>query len=71
MTQPKCENCRWWERDGDEREGQCHRRAPSIVAGMIEPDDEDLCVRVWPWTFQHDYCGEHTPKSTDQNKEQD
>ncbi len=57
-TPPRCLTCWWWGlRDSGsipEVNRQCHRFPPSA---SCDPDGNT--VTHWPWTNQHDYCGEH------------
>lgn len=55
---PTCGTCRWWEpgfvipRPPEQKRGECRIRAPM--------------ARVFPLTSKGDWCGEHTPKETEE-----
>lgn len=56
MTQPTCENCRWWNElwpKGIEPGGECRRMAPVRVETQT----------AWPETMRRNWCGEHQPKA--------
>lgn len=72
MTQPRCDQCRWWDKADDAEEdvegpdvvaGKCKRRCPQTMdtaAGHLN-DGLDLAWGYWPMTFAADWCGEFQP----------
>lgn len=46
-----CGDCAYWERNGDGT-GECRRRTPAFI------DVDDGNCRVWPMTFDDDWCGD-------------
>lgn len=56
-----CKNCRFWELTGP-KEGECHRRAPAVVVGMLDrAAGEAESDAVWPVTPVDAWCGDHEP----------
>ncbi len=53
MSQPTCKTCVYWVR-GHKDLGSCHRNPPQIAA-----DQNGAADAHWPFTAEHDYCGQH------------
>lgn len=60
----RCEGCRFWERDGETRLGECHRNPPVAIPLMLLPDGENYehALVAWPELMASDWCGEWKPK---------
>lgn len=56
MTEPRCWNCRYFDRvpESDEDGGFCRRYPPQST------DDGTACI--WPGVDYMDWCGEFWPK---------
>jgi hypothetical protein len=64
MTQPRCDQCRWWEFNGisvDEStcEGEC-KRFPPTPTGRIAEEWQSLESNS-PTTTSDNWCGEFQP----------
>lgn len=61
MLTNRCENCRFWDSETDERgnfpHGLCRAHAPQAD-------------RLWPVTEGHDWCGEHEPIEGEEQPDQ-
>lgn len=61
-----CETCRWWmkyPKTADEAYGACRKYAPQPHTEMRGTNDWSRAR--WPTTYHDAWCGEHTPKETD------
>lgn len=59
----RCESCRHWHTPGG-RIGECRIRAPGFVSSIQSEEGNIANKGVWPKTFLHEWCSEHTPKET-------
>jgi len=60
MSQHKCEDCKFWEEEGD-GQGWCLRYPP--VAITNEQSGVVNLVNNWPLTMEDGWCGEFKAKS--------
>lgn len=54
MNDKACETCRYWVRLHDGNVGDCRKHAPRFIQ-----NDEPYNMRIWPNTYDMDWCDEH------------
>jgi hypothetical protein len=60
----RCENCNFWDVQGDDGgiEGHCRKHAPRPIADIDHDPAFQSPVAYWQLTSRADWCGEHDPK---------
>lgn len=58
----RCERCFFFQNDGDDDEGECHKHAP-IATTHPEGETSFSCFATWPIVFMSEWCGEWKPRA--------
>jgi hypothetical protein len=74
MVIPRCDGCRCWLADDEERRlGECHKNAPRPVLAMRTSRSDmehDAALEVdWPVTYASQRCDEFQPPPVQQTNE--
>jgi len=57
---PKCEDCRYWERENDWKSGICKRYPPFLP--QWTGYGTEMSLKRQCWTGEHDWCREFKEK---------
>lgn len=63
MTERKCENCEFWDRNsGTSFDSHGHTRRPCKRNAPFVIGDSNMLYPRWPMTSENDWCGEFKAK---------